>query len=356
VNFLGVSVEGREPVNPSFPLGIKSLVKVLFPVVVDGRVLDSVQRQLLQVAHIQLPSKSGIDVVEGHGFIAEEGWVIGTDRDLHSVCDQVASGMSAKVEGVTEDHVTERAYLDADVSLLALLDEVWEKGELEAVTDSLCVEQDGVMEVLLVGVVSFSCVHVGVHALQVVWSLGQSALGVSSELLLLGHDDLFSENTHIRPEVFLVHEIVSRDQVREKTLGSTHIVEHFGGTRFSLELESRDDHDELEGMRQHVAGLGTLVLGLSLDLCNFFVDNLHLFLHGDGLQVLIEEDARSMAELNYEDVLLDARLESGSDDSLEEFDVLSKVVDETEFRLEFGPDIVRLFTLGVHFSDTDLTS
>jgi len=138
--------------------------------------------------------------------------------------------MSAKVEGVTEDKVTERAYLDADVSLLALLDEVGEKGELEAVTDSLCVEQDGVMEVLLVGVVSFSSVHVGVHALQAVWSLGQSALGVSSELLLLGRDDLFSENTHIRIEVFLVHEIVSRDQVREKTLGSTHMVEHEGGT------------------------------------------------------------------------------------------------------------------------------
>jgi len=63
-----------------------------------------------------------------------------------------------------------------------------------------------------------------------------------------------------------------------------------------------------------------------------------------------------MAELNYEDVLLDARLEGGPDDSLEEFDVLSKVADETEFRLEFGPDFVRLLTLSVPLSDADLST
>jgi len=125
---------------------------------------------------------------------------------------------------------------------------------------------------------------------------------------------------------------------------------------FLLELESRDDQDELEGVGEHVAGLGAFVLGVSLDLLNFLVDNLHLFLNGDGSQFLIEEHARDVTELNNEDVLPDARLESRPDDSLEEFDVLAKVVDEMEFRLEFCPDIVRLSTLGVPLSDADLAA
>jgi len=125
---------------------------------------------------------------------------------------------------------------------------------------------------------------------------------------------------------------------------------------FLLELESRNDQDELEGVGEHVAGLRAFVLGVSLDLLNFLVDNLHLFLNGDGSQFLIEEHARDVTELNNEDVLPDARLESRPDDSLEEFDVLAKVVDEMEFRLEFGPDIVRLSTLGVPLSDADLAA
>lgn len=53
--FFSGGVKVGQPLNPGFPLRDKGLVEVSLPLVVDGRILDSVQGKLLQVADVKLP-------------------------------------------------------------------------------------------------------------------------------------------------------------------------------------------------------------------------------------------------------------------------------------------------------------
>jgi len=70
----------------------------------------------------------------------------------------------AKVESVAENEVTERAKLQAYISLLNFLNQVGEERELEPMTNALGVQQDRVVDVLQRGVVSLSSVHVTLHS------------------------------------------------------------------------------------------------------------------------------------------------------------------------------------------------
>lgn len=56
--------------------------------------------------------------------------------------------MLAKIESVSENEVTEGTKLQADVSLLNFLNQVGEESELESMTDTLGVQQNGVVDVL----------------------------------------------------------------------------------------------------------------------------------------------------------------------------------------------------------------
>jgi len=61
-----------------------------------------------------------------YGFIVEKGWIIRTYRNLDSLSNQVAEGMSAKVTGVAQNHVAKRTSFDTNISLLKFIDKVRE--------------------------------------------------------------------------------------------------------------------------------------------------------------------------------------------------------------------------------------
>ena len=101
--FLGADVKVGEPVEPGLPLRVKLLEKVFLPLVVDGRILDSVQRKLFQVTKVELPGKHCIDVIQGNSFVGKEGRIIRADGNLDSVSDQVSSRVDSKVQSVAKD-------------------------------------------------------------------------------------------------------------------------------------------------------------------------------------------------------------------------------------------------------------
>lgn len=61
-----------------------------------------------------------------------------------------------------------------------------------------------------------------------------------------------------------------------------------------------------------------------------------------------------MAELNDENVLGDAGLECVLDNFLEELNVSTKVVDQSELRLELHPDVFRFLSVSVGLVHLDL--
>jgi hypothetical protein len=81
------------------------------------------------------------------------------------------------------------------------------------------------------------------------------------------------------------------------------------------------------------------------------VDNLYFIFDRDSLAIFVVKTSSSVTELNDEDVLLNARLKSFSDNLLEELYVLTNVCHDVEFRLECFPNIVRLLAVSLGSSD-----
>lgn len=67
--------------------------------------------------------------------------------------------MSSKIFSVSQNHVAQRTNFYADISLLNQVLKVWEQDKLESVTDSLGSQKNGVVDVLAITVVSFTCVE-----------------------------------------------------------------------------------------------------------------------------------------------------------------------------------------------------
>jgi hypothetical protein len=81
------------------------------------------------------------------------------------------------------------------------------------------------------------------------------------------------------------------------------------------------------------------------------VDNLYFIFDRDSLAIFVVKTSSSVTELNDEDVLLNARLKSFSDNLLEELYVLTNVCHDVKFRLECFPNIVRLLAVSLGSSD-----
>lgn len=130
--------------------------------------------------------------------------------------------------------------------------------------------------------------------------------GINSELLSASLDDLSSECVDVISKILFIDKIIAANEVRVHGLSSAHMVKQLLGSCCFGDLESRDNQNELEGVGEHVASNRALVLGSGFKLLNHIHDDLHFFLNGDRIEAFVKEDARSMAELNDENVLLDA--------------------------------------------------
>jgi len=75
-----------EPVDELIPLWREDLLIEQFLVVIlYSRVLDAVQRQLLQIAQVQLPRDGCIAIVESNTLIVEKAGVVRTDGPLEAL-------------------------------------------------------------------------------------------------------------------------------------------------------------------------------------------------------------------------------------------------------------------------------
>lgn len=120
---------------------------MIFLLLVDARVNYTVQRDFLQVSDTQLPSKSGVGVVERHTSVVEEAGVVAANGELNTSVHQVTDWVGSQIKGVPKDHVAEGAHFNADVLVDELLNKVREEEKLESVTNALRVKQNGVVQV-----------------------------------------------------------------------------------------------------------------------------------------------------------------------------------------------------------------
>ena len=88
------------------PLGGEHIVlKVPLLLIINGRVLDAVQRELLQVPDVQLPAERDVDHVECDARVVEEARVVRADGSLEALVHHVAHWMVAHVKRVAQHHV-----------------------------------------------------------------------------------------------------------------------------------------------------------------------------------------------------------------------------------------------------------
>ena len=70
--------------------------------------------------------------------------IVWVDRDFDAVGQERPCWMRARIMNVAEKLVRNRAGFNADVLLLDLLDQVWMHDEIEAMSDSLGAEKNGI--------------------------------------------------------------------------------------------------------------------------------------------------------------------------------------------------------------------
>lgn len=172
--------------------------------------------------------------------------------------------MSSQVLGVPQYHVAQWAALDADISLLNLLLEVWEKHQLKAVADPFGVERHCILKILTVPIVSFSCVEETRHMYLLFFGL----LLRNDFNLLLTCQNLFGEISDLRRPVFLVDHIKPSYHLSQPLIlllsTLSNVVKHFLNMLFTDNFEPSQDQFELE------------VWALLLEFIHNFPDNLEL--------------------------------------------------------------------------------
>ena len=102
--------------DPICPIFLKYLLSQIFFLLFAHRcVFNPIQRDLFQVSNAQLPSTSGVYVVQGHTFIPKQAGIIRAYRKLNPSCHQIINRVRSQVSGIPQNHVAEWAALDADV-------------------------------------------------------------------------------------------------------------------------------------------------------------------------------------------------------------------------------------------------
>ena len=142
--------------------------------------------------------------------------------------------------------------------------------------------------------------------------------------------------------VFLfVHHIVTSDQIWEALFTTLDVVENLRYVRLTNHLVAGEDEGHLE--------VGHALLHLvddALDHFKFFkqIDDIVLSVHlgASGILRKLEKTASCVAQLNDENVLLDAGVNRSTKQALKEGPVLCQAADSGEFVLEVSPDVVRL--------------
>jgi len=227
--------------------------------------------------------------------------------------------MVSQIESVSEHHVTQRAHLNADVSLDALLHQVWEQKQLEAVTDPFTVKQDGIVQVFDLRIVRLTRMEEGVHACSL-WRVLDIQLCCKN----LRHEGL-----NLISEILLVDKIETNDKVWVGLSSHLDVINHLLYVRLPHNLQSSDNQSQLE------------VWDSLLCFLNALVDDLELLHEAHWLTIIIEDNTRDVSQLNDEHILCNARVNSCLQERPKELVVLSKLGDSRELVLEVLPDVVR---------------
>ena len=127
--------------------------------------MDGVQTHLLDVSECQVPRQIGNHIVEGDSRTAPEAMVITTDGASDAISKERSYGMGPQVMTVAQDLVANGAALKADVLFLDQLDQIWMHDKIEAMTDSLSAEENGVIELRIGSLGALSCMEEELHAI-----------------------------------------------------------------------------------------------------------------------------------------------------------------------------------------------
>lgn len=111
--------------------------------------------------------------------------------------------MVTHVQTIAQDKVGDGTALDADVFVHDLFYQTWRPGNVEAVTDSLRPQQNGIVHVPIVATVALARVQVHLKLFAFVDRLGFCLV------------DLWKELFNRRREVFLLHHVEANNQVGE---------------------------------------------------------------------------------------------------------------------------------------------
>lgn len=109
--------------------------------------------------------------------------------------------VASEVQNVSQAEVGDRATLNANLLFLHDFLEFWVEGNVEAVTDSLGVQQDRIIQLLVI-------LLVGLTAVQINWELDSELSGLGSSLV-----DLWQELIDWWREVLLVDHIKANDHI-----------------------------------------------------------------------------------------------------------------------------------------------
>lgn len=163
-----------EPFDPFVPLWLENFsFELVFGLLINRTILDAIEGGLLQVTDCQSPCHLSIDIVESNTFITKEAGVVGVNTELNTSGHQVVNWVSSEILSVTQHHVAQRTGFNTDILFNAQLLEVWEKLKLEAVANSLCSKQDGILDVSHISRMSLSTMEEAWHILTVdlIWLL-----------------------------------------------------------------------------------------------------------------------------------------------------------------------------------------
>jgi hypothetical protein len=150
LNFLTLSVFGNHVVHKIIPLVLKEFGKSPLFVLGDGAVLDGVDHELLEVCDIKLPADEDVQVVQGHAFIPHETGVIWRNGNGEALMQKASGWMAPQVEYISEHKVGHWTALNANSLFFHDLLQLWVVGQVEPMANSLGVEEDGIIQLVVV--------------------------------------------------------------------------------------------------------------------------------------------------------------------------------------------------------------
>lgn len=194
--------------------------------------------------------------------------------------------MLLEVEGVTKNHIRKRADFNADVAFNNFLNQIWEQSELEAMTNSLGVQQNSVVQIGDRVTMSFSSVEEASHA-----------VSLRAVFVELSRENLRNKFGDFGSVILFVDHVEANNQIRVNFFTNTNVLYYFGHMCLADNLETGQTKFKFK-----VRDLLSRFIKNRLDDCK-------LVNEVDRLTFVVEEHAGDVTKFDNIDVLFKAGLD-----------------------------------------------